>query len=225
MSRLVDLVIFDVAGTTVRDDGDAVGTCLRGALGAAGFEASRDAVNAVMGLPKPEAIRLLVARSPLADRVAAIHADFVARMRAHYRDDPSIAEVPGAADAFARCRSAGIRVALDTGFSREILDAVLARLGWRVGATLDATLASDEVARGRPHADLALALMDRLGVRDASRVAKVGDTPSDLEEGSRAGCGYVIGVTRGSHTREQLATVPHTHLVETVRDVPVLLGA
>lgn len=225
MSRRVDLVVFDVAGTTVRDEGDAVGACLRAALAAAGHDASRDAVNAVMGLPKPDAIERLVAGSPLAARVGAIHADFAARMRAHYAQHPSIAEIDGAHEAFARCRAAGIRVALDTGFSRDILDVVLARLGWRVPDTFDATLASDEVARGRPHPDLVLALMQRLGVRDAARVAKVGDTPSDLEEGTSAGCGLVIGVTRGSHTGEQLAAWPHTHLVDTVRDVPELLGA
>ena len=37
--------------------------------------------------------------------------------------------------------------------------------------------------------------MQRLGVLDAARVAKVGDTSVDLQEGKNAGCGLVIGVT------------------------------
>ncbi len=52
----IELVVFDLAGTTV-DDGDAVNRCLRATLAAAGFEASSEEVNNVMGLPKPEAIR------------------------------------------------------------------------------------------------------------------------------------------------------------------------
>jgi phosphoglycolate phosphatase-like HAD superfamily hydrolase len=66
-------------------------------------------------------------------------------------------------------------------------------------------------------------LMARLGVREAARVAKVGDTRADLEEGTNAGCGLVVGVTSGSFTRQQLQACPHTHLVASVADVPALL--
>jgi len=52
----------------------------------------------------------------------------------------------------------------------------------------------------------------------------VGDTPSDLEEGTAAGCGLVIGVTAGSHTAEQLKPFVHTHLIHTVAELPSLLG-
>jgi phosphoglycolate phosphatase-like HAD superfamily hydrolase len=66
--------------------------------------------------------------------------------------------------------------------------------------------------------------MRELGIADSRRVAKVGDTPSDLEEGMSAGCGMVVGVTRGSHTEAQLKPHPHTHLIGTVAEVPGLLG-
>ena len=67
-------------------------------------------------------------------------------------------------------------------------------------------------------------LMKQCGVSDAARVAKVGDTPADLTQGHNAGCGLVVGVTRGTHTREELAHHPHTHLIEMVADLPALLG-
>src|SRR5262249_27787875 len=157
--------------------------------------------NAVMGLPKPEAIRLLLAGTgrPFSDAaVDAIHEDFVRRMRDHYAFDPSVREVPGAAAAFAALRRAGIRVALNTGFSRAISAMVLSRLGWHAPAVIDADVASDEVPHGRPHPDMIRLLMARLGIKDPRRVAKVGDTKADLEEGANAGCGLVIGVTSGS---------------------------
>src|SRR5262249_58578109 len=51
----IELVVFDMAGTTVHD-GDAVGSCFRAALATAGVAAPADAVKAVMGLPKPQAV-------------------------------------------------------------------------------------------------------------------------------------------------------------------------
>ena len=44
--------------------------------------------------------------------------------------------------------------------------------------------------RGRPHPDMIHHLMRVLKVEDATRVAKIGDTPSDLHEGTAAGCGF-----------------------------------
>jgi phosphonatase-like hydrolase len=224
---VIELVVFDIAGTTV-DDGDAVNHCFRAALARAGLAVSHSAANSVMGLPKPLAIRTLIECSggseSLLAEVDAIHTDFVSRMIRFYAEDPAVVEVPGASRTFATLRQAGIKVALNTGFSRAIVARILPRLGWDRGGPVDATIASDEVARGRPHPDMIQRLMAELGIRDASVVAKVGDTPVDLEEGTNAGCGRVIGVTRGTHTHAQLAVYPHTDLIETVADLPRILG-
>jgi phosphoglycolate phosphatase-like HAD superfamily hydrolase len=67
-------------------------------------------------------------------------------------------------------------------------------------------------------------LMMKLGVTDARRIAKVGDTRADLLEGRNAECGLVIGVTQGSSTREQLERFPHDHLIGSVAELPELLG-
>jgi phosphonatase-like hydrolase len=222
---MIELVVFDLAGTTV-EDGDAVNASFRAALAGAGIAVDPAAVNAVMGLPKPQAIRLLLSgmgRPVIDAEVDALHEDFVRRMRRHYAHDPSVREIPGAARAFAALRDRGIRVALDTGFSRAITGVLLQRLGWHAPAVIDADVASDEVPRGRPFADMIEHLMARLGITDPRRVAKVGDTRADLEEGANAGCGLVIGVTTGSFTREQLQACPHTHILGSVAEVPALL--
>jgi phosphonatase-like hydrolase len=219
----IELMVFDMAGTTVHDPG-AVNACLRGALEGAGLAVSAAAVNGVMGLPKREALRRLIGPSPLADRLPEIHADFVRRMIGFYQTDPAVHEVPGAAATFLALQRAGIRVALNSGFGRDIARVVLERLGWEQDGLVQASVASDEVARGRPYPDMIRHLMARLGVADPRRVAKVGDTPADLEEGTAAGCGLVIGVTGGTHTRGQLEGWPHTHLIESVAEVPRVLG-
>jgi phosphonatase-like hydrolase len=223
----VQLVVFDLAGTTVNDD-DSVNRCIRDALAAVGLVVAPAAVNAVMGLPKPEALAVLVQRygrdAALIDRLDAIHRDFVARSIAFYQDDPTVHEVAGAAHVFQELKWAGVRIALNTGFNRPITRVILDRLGWSQSRLIDATICSDEVPRGRPHPDMIRELMRRLNLADPRAVAKVGDTPADLEEGFNAGCGLIVGVTRGTHTRDELARYPHTHLVETVADVPGLLG-
>ena len=217
-----------MAGTTVRDD-DAVNQCLREALAAGGLTCSRDEINAVMGIPKPMAIASLWQGQrgveALAAEVTRLHADFLRRMLSFYRSDPRVGEMPGATAVFNELHAAGIAVALDTGFSRDIVEAILTRLGWHQPGLLDATVASDEVPRGRPHPDLLFEAMKRVGVQDAGCVAKVGDTPSDLQEGMAAGCGMVIGVTNGTHTRAQLAAHPHTHLIGSLADLPPLVTA
>jgi phosphonatase-like hydrolase len=221
----IDLVVFDMAGTTVHD-GDAVNRCFRAVMEAAGVAVDAAAVNGVMGLSKPEAIRRLLVSSGRAGdpaEIDAIHQDFAERMRSYYADDPSVREADGASAAFAALRRAGVKVALNTGFSRAIVDVILARLGW--AALIDGSVAGDEATRGRPHPDMILSLMRRFGITDPRRVVKVGDTPVDLEEGSGAGCGLVIGVTTGSFTREQLRACPHTHLADSLAEVQALVLA
>ena len=226
MSR-IELVVFDMAGTTIHD-ADSVNRCLRDALGAAGLAVTRAEVNSVMGIRKPDAIAILVERSgrldELGDRLEAIHRDFVARSIDFFQGDPTVHEIPGATRVFELLKREGIGVALNTGFDRKITDVILERLDWSGTPFIDSTISSDEVARGRPYPDMILKLMGRMGVRDPQRVAKVGDTPADLEEGRNAGCGLIIGVTRGTHSREELERHPHTHLIETIAELPDLLG-
>jgi phosphonatase-like hydrolase len=219
----IELVVFDLAGTTVHDPG-AVNGCFRAALSTAGVNVTVAEVNAVMGLPKPEAIRRLVAGTSHAGSIAEIHSDFQARMVDFYRTDLAVAEIPGTTALFQLLRAAGIKVAVNTGFSRPIVRTLLDRLGWERDGLIQASVTSDEVPNGRPHPDMIFHLMRELNVANANTVAKVGDTPADLEEGTAAGCGLVIGVTSGSHTREQLECWPHTHLVMNVVEAGALLG-
>ena len=67
--------------------------------------------------------------------------------------------------------------------------------------------------------------MSLCGISIAAAVAKVGDTPADLLEGTAAGCGLVIGITSGSHTRTALAAHPHTHLIDHLSEVCSIIRA
>ena len=204
----IALAVFDVAGTTVLDD-DAVVDAMIAALALDDVCVPRGAVKAAMGMPKPMAIRQLLGAAQtegvamLDARVERIYQAFVSLVKKRYRHDPTIREADGAVDVFRCLRLAGIRVALDTGFSRDVLDVLLARLGWD-SDIVDCTVTSDEVEKGRPHPDMIFRAMQLTGVTSRDDVAKIGDTPVDILEGQAAKCGLVVGVTYGTHSRAEL---------------------
>ncbi len=223
----IELVVFDMAGTTV-SEGGAVYRALRETLAENGLQVADEAIHQVKGMDKREALRVLIEQSPLRDELLpgleAIHEDFVERMIAFYRTAPDVCEMPGASATFRQLKQHGIKVALDTGFSRAIAQTLIDRLGWERDGLIDASVTSDEVERGRPHPLMIRRLMQQCGVTESQRVAKIGDAPADLLEGANADCGLVIGVTKGSSTREQLAPLPHDYLIDTVAELPAVLG-
>jgi len=225
--ELPELVVFDVAGTTVVDGGEVL-RCFSEAFQEEGIRVPPDAVNAVMGIHKIEAIKQLLGEFAPNRKEPGLpnllHDDFEQRMIDFYTYHPNIAVYPGVLALIRQLRDNGVAVAVNTGFPRSILGALLDRLNWRVGHSLDASMASDESPRGRPHPDMILAIMKRLGLEDPKRVAKVGDTPSDIGEGKSAGCGWVIGITHGSHTRQQLAACEPTHIVNNMVELGKLWG-
>jgi phosphonatase-like hydrolase len=224
----VSLVVFDIPGTTVDDD-DAVNLCLRWAFSKFGVVVSRDAVDAVSGEPKTVAIAKLLTQVRTVDTstndpdVVEIHKRFQTLILSRYRDAVDVRPVEGSMDVFRELSEVGIRVALDAGFSRVTMDALLARLEWIGSGVIGATVASDEVARGRSYPDSIERAMSLTGVDDASTVAKVSDTPAGLLSGNAAGCGRVIGITTRPYSRAQLDPIPHTHLVERLSEIPRLL--
>src|SRR5262245_20942544 len=143
----IELVVFDMAGTTVYDD-DAVNICLRRALLDAGVAVDRESVNDVMGEAKPVAIAKLLNRVrgtavPSDDaEVGDIYAAFERLMLEFYLYDPGVRASDGADEVFAALQQRGVRVALDTGFNRLIADAILKRLKWYGSDLVDATVTS-----------------------------------------------------------------------------------
>ena len=203
------------------DDGD-VGAALRDALLECGVSVSDEQLASVRGRSKREALRELLSGDADAERRATeVYAAFARRLR-DGGGRRGVRQVPGAEEVFGTLRAAGARVALTTGFDRETAAALLTSLGW-IRGTFDAIVCDGEVGSGRPAPDLIFKAMDEIGIRRAADVANVGDTTADLLAGHNAGVGWNVGVWSGAHPRAKLLLAPHTHLVESVRDIPELL--
>jgi len=220
----VKLVVFDLAGTTVKDD-DKVSKAFQFALRKYGYEIPLEMINPIMGYEKTEAItKMLTTHEPDKDKITAalitnIHQEFVELMIHYYQFADGIEALPHAEETMAALRGMGILVGVNTGFSRDIADAILTRLQWREKNLIDYLVGSDEVERGRPYPFMIQKMMKEGGITTAEEVVKVGDTEVDVHEGQQAGCKYVIAVTTGSFTRLELEKYQPTHIIDDIAAV------
>lgn len=216
----VQLVVTDLAGTTVEDPGLVLGA-FRAGLAAVDAHGVTDAqLTALMGVDKREAFATLLG---LAQDDAAVDAAlevFVARTVSDAAAG-RYAPLPGVDRALRALEEAGVKVVFTTGFGREILDGILNANDWRGLAA--ASVASDEVPHGRPAADIVHEAMRRVGVHDAAAVAVVGDTLSDLGCAKAADAGWAIAVTSGSGDPQELAAAPGAIVVEGFEDAVTML--
>lgn len=220
---MIQLVAFDMAGTTV-EEGGAVYRALHDAVVAHGSTATTEDVARWMGADKRTAIAaLLRGGAGGVDELEETFTDFGRLLRRAYDDVPPVA-MPGVEDAFALLRDSGTQVALTTGFSRDVVDMLLERLGWHDGV-VDTVVCTDDVPAGRPAPYMIHTAMQRTGVTAVAGVAAVGDTILDLEAGTNAGAGVVAGVLTGSVPREILAGAPHTHILETAAEIVGVVAA
>jgi phosphonatase-like hydrolase len=216
-----ELVCFDMAGTTVVDDGQ-VPEAFTAALAEHGIALRPGTIRDVRGASKRQAILDLLPPDPGRERKAELAlASFREHLARLYRR--TVREIPGAAGVFRWLRARETRVALNTGFDRDTARMLLEALGWSVH-TVDAVVCGDDVVHGRPAPDMILRCMQLTGVASAQAVASVGDTVLDLRAGHSAGVRWNIGVLSGAHERSRMAAEPHTHLLASVADLPALFA-
>ena len=222
----VDLVAFDLGGTTVQDRGD-VPAAFTAALDVHGLRVRDDALSRLRGRSKREALARLVmthdaeaAPDAITARVEAIHTTFVEMLIDRF-DREGVHPVAGAAETLRWLGARAIKIALTTGFERPVAQAILDRLHW-APPLFDALVCADEVAVGRPAPFLLFRAMERTRAVRARKVMAVGDTEADLLAAANAGVGYGVGVVTGAHSRDRLASRPHTVILDSVADLPGL---
>jgi phosphonatase-like hydrolase len=218
----LDLVVADLAGTTIATHGGVI-EALREAVAGERAVPADEEMAALRGASKRAAVASLVPRGAhYQRRCDTAYARFRDALRRCWSASPP-AQVPGARHVLERYRAAGVRVALVTGFDRELALDVLGRAAWPP-AGYDALVCGDEVALGRPAPDQILRAMALTGTRDAARVLAVGDTVNDLEAAARAAVGWNVGVLTGAHDWFRLLRAPHTHLLPSIPDLESIVS-
>jgi phosphonatase-like hydrolase len=226
MSQKIEMVVFDMAGTTVRDDNE-VENCFREAIEHSGLSATHEQINSMMGWSKRQVFETLwkmqlpkVSEEEINSRTDHSYAVFKNILEKHYRNG-QVNPAQGCLEIFGFLRERNIKIALTTGFYRKVADIILHRLGWNGDLNIDhagngiinASVTSDQVKAGRPAPFMVFRAMELCCVTDVRKIVKIGDTPSDLSEGKNAGCKFTIGITNGSHSRSQLEKHEHDGLV------------
>jgi phosphonatase-like hydrolase len=221
MIQSLQLLVFDMAGTTV-EDGGQVPAAFAAALRECDIALRDEELANVRGASKREAIAELVGRHAgpaWQGRADEVYAAFVGHLEREFGSN--VKPIEGAQATFDFLRSQGIKIALTTGFDRDVAGMLLDSLRWRSRA--DAFVCGDDVPRGRPAPYLVFQAMAAAGVDCVHHVGTVGDTTLDLQAGYNAGVKLNIGVLSGAHDRARLSAQPHTHLLESVAELPALL--
>lgn len=224
---MIELVVLDMAGTTVNEHG-IVYRALEDAVTATGATVDAADLQTWMGADKTEAIAALMELGGVkadADVVAAQFDHFRALLAERYAARPPVA-LPGVEDALRALKARGIKVGLTTGFSRDVAAPILETLGWGIGEgqLLDAVVTSDEVAAGRPAPYMIHRVMEATGVHDVRAVVAGGDTVVDLLAAHHAGV-QGLGVLTGALGREELEQHPHSWVLEGAKNLPGVLGS
>lgn len=221
----IRLAVFDMAGTTVLDS-NFVALAFQKAFANSGIDIDLPEVNPLMGYHKPLAIQMLLEQKGIefdAALIEAIHEDFEKEMTDFYEYDPAVKPMPGAEELFQDLKEKGVRIALNTGFSRTVAATIINRFQWQEKGLVDDFIGSNEVDKGRPYPNMITELMRRSGISNASEVIKIGDTTVDIEEGQNAGCGYIVAVTTGACSPVELREKNPTHIIDHLSEIPAIL--
>ncbi|MBO0929602.1 HAD family hydrolase [Fibrella aquatilis] len=236
---LPQLVIFDMAGTTVTDQHE-VEQCFAQAAAESGLRATPERILAVQGMAKRYVFDLLWREqlgtdlAELDARVDESYTLFKTILEHHYETQP-VTPTEGCLATFAWLSEQGVPIALTTGFYRTVTNLILNRLDWHVDPNghyvaddqmvVQISIASDEVPNGRPAPDMIRLAMQQLGITDPKQVVNIGDTPSDLLSAQAAGVGLNLGLTNGTHSEAQLRDYPHDALLGSLAELPGLLSS
>jgi phosphonoacetaldehyde hydrolase len=205
LARSFDLVILDWAGTMVDFGCCAPVNALLEAFRRHGVQLTEEQIRRDMGKAKADHVAALLNYPQVASawRVANGGENPTARDR-----DTLIVElgplmreqaaqaatlIDGARAAVDTLRSAGLKIASSTGYTREMMLPVLERAAAQ-GYKPDHVVCSGETPQGRPSPLMIYKACVDLAVWPLSRVIKVDDSEAGVAEGRAAGC-LTVGIT------------------------------
>lgn len=236
----IELVVFDMAGTTVTDRHE-VEYCFAEACEATGLDVSKERILAMQGYAKKEVFRILWSeqmqdcpKDELEQQVDFSYRHFCEILENHYQNS-EILPTEKCLETFELLRKNEVKIALTTGFYRKVANIILDKLGWLSGldsdfvnretvSPIDVSVTPSEVGKGRPHPFMIERAMSLLNIQNPENVVKVGDTPVDLEEGYNAGCWKSFAVTNGTHTYDELRKYKNDGLLNNLEDLPRFLN-
>ena len=211
------LVIFDWDGTLLDSAAKIVGCMQQAAHECSLPVLDEAAIRNIIGLGLPEAIHCLYPEVELQQRKAVQQAYSQAFIKADHIPCDFFA---GVEECLAILQDSGHQIAVATGKSRKGLNRVLANLEWQ--NRFAATRCADETA-SKPHPKMLFELMQQLNYA-REETWMVGDTEYDLEMAFNAQVNS-IGVSYGAHLPERLERHNPQAIVDSILELPGLIGS
>ena len=205
---MVDAVIFDWAGTTVDYGCFAPVRAFMATFEQAGVAPTVEETRKPMGMLKIDHIRTMLKMPRIHDEWTRVHGaePTEADVQALYEPyeqmllaslDNYAEPKPYVLEAVDALRAAGAAIGSTTGYNDKMME-IVTREAAKRGYAPDFTVTPDGAGgKGRPYPYMVFRNMEALGCADVRRVAKVGDTVADIEEGKNAGV-ITVGVVDGS---------------------------
>jgi phosphonatase-like hydrolase len=216
----LDLIVFDIAGTIIKDRGE-VPDAFSAVLAEHGVQITSEDLLRVRGSSKRDAFLSLIPVGPdQAGRAEAAYASFRRNLIGRYETD-GVWEITSAKETLKYFRDQRIHVAINTGFDRDITTLVLSALEWPADL-VEFVVCGDDVPQGRPAPFMIYRAMEATRTMNVGRVACAGDTTLDLLAGYNARVQWNVGVLSGAHSLSQLEQVPHTHILQSIAELPDL---
>jgi HAD superfamily hydrolase (TIGR01509 family) len=188
---VTDAVVFDMDGVLI--ESEEVWDAVREEyVRERGGRYDAEVQRAMMGMSSVEWSQYLHETAGVRDEPAEINDEVVRRMLAAYRERLPL--VPGAVEAVKRV-AARYPLALASSSNRPLIDAVLEVAG--LTEYFEATVSSEEVARGKPAPDVYLEAARRLGV-PPERCAAVEDSHNGIRS-AKAAAMFVVAFPNPSY--------------------------
>jgi len=201
-------VIFDWAGTTVDYGCFAPTGVFVEVFRQKGIEITLPEARGPMGLHKREHIREITKYPRIIDEWKKKHGvkctdgdieemfnNFIPLQLSVLENHSDI--IPELPEALNIIRSMDMKIGSTTGYNNEMME-ILAPLAARQGYIPDSVVCATDVPAGRPAPWMAFRNAENLGIYPMNAIVKIGDTVSDIEEGSNAGM-WSVGVVMSSN--------------------------
>lgn len=217
LSKDLQLVIFDMAGTTVDDEINGTPLVLKSyndAFRKHGVNVPMDVLNEQRGRDKRTVIEKFGG-----EKADAIYSFFTGVL---LENISNVREIVGASETFSFLKRHGVSVALNTGFPKDVAKGIIDHLSWQQSGLIDAWICSEMVRKSRPDPAMIQSLMHHFHVDDPSSVIKIDDTANGIEEGLNAGV-ITLGVLTGTQSRDRLLNAGALDILESIRELPSYL--
>jgi len=254
VERLKGLVL-DWAGTTVDYGSLAPARTLQYLFARMHITLTEPETRRDMGLPKKDHIRGIMSMPRVRDAwqklrghipteadVEEIYKEFIPLQFSCLAEYSTV--IPGVVEAVHSFRQRGLKIGSTTGYTRAMLD-LLVEQSAKNGYRPDCSLSPEEVGAGRPLPFMMYESAVKLQVYPMAAIAKIGDTPVDIQEGLNAGAwsigvagtGNMIGLSledfgalseserraRLAEARAELQKAGAHYIVDTLADVHAVL--